>query len=94
MAIYIYKMKGSHFDANAHSAKNRNYDEKKISFRENFSTQDVPFPAGCGLRKLRLGEFNCAGDSKKIYLISRPSMEHRRWKHAVARRLMRSGVGF
>lgn len=53
MVIYIYtQWRGVIFDANARYAENRNYDEKKISFRENFSTQDVPFPAGCGLRKL------------------------------------------
>lgn len=50
----------------------------------------------CRLRTAQaaLGQIYYAGDSKKIYLISRPSMEHGRWKHAVPRRLMRSGVGF
>lgn len=94
--VHEYSVESRYFDdIRTCYVQNRNYGEKKISlFWESFSTRNVPFPAGCGLRKLRSGEFNCAGDSKKIYLISRPSMEHGRWKHAVARRLMRSGVGF
>lgn len=38
--------------------KTDNLNEEKIpSFRENFSTRNVSFPAGCELRKLHLSKF-------------------------------------